>query len=557
MSSTMTLTPNVSRLLVPLMTGLIQIGLLSAYSHAAPAGWNLTFSDEFDGTEVDTAKWDPITWINPHNNELQAYHPSRVTVSDGNLVLTADDNKIDFSVNGVQNRKNFSSGKVESKFTQQYGRWEIRAKLPGTQGTWPAIWLLPDTDVYSWPSQGEIDILENRGNEPNLTSSAFHWGPDFFGRQFRFDEHQATNGGEMENFHDEFHTYAVEWDTTKLRFFVDGVNHYTLTNAETANGFYPGGFLSQQTAPMELNLNVAVGGDFLPNPNGSSVWPQQMLIDYVRVYERDENPPPVVFQNGSFEAHGGSFASWRDFGNSILNVQTHHEASALDGTETLKLYGEFQPGTTASGVQQGISVSAGDSISATASALVRAEDDLVGENVVVMTVDYYSEFGGEFGSSSYLGSTSSPVELANASTANDVWVPHTLTDTVPAGAVEARLALVFVQPGLDGGAVHIDNVSFTNLDLELNADANNDNKVDGADFLAWQKGLGQDDGTSVAIGDFNYDGVVDGEDLAVWKTQANPGQLAALIHQIPEPSTFALLLVLLLGRSALYPTFLP
>lgn len=499
-------------------------------SLAAPAGWNKTWGDEFDGTSVDTSKWDRINWTTPFNNEQQGYHPSRATVANGNLVLTADDQNYA--------AKSYTSGKVESTYAQQHGRWEIRAKLPGTRGTWPAIWLLPDTNQYSWPSQGEIDILENRGNQPELTSSALHWGPDFFGRQFVYDEYEAVNGGLADNFHDEFHTYAVEWDASKIRFFVDDVNYYTITNAETANSFYPGGFLAQQTAPMELNINVAVGGDFLggAQPDGSSVWPQEMLVDYVRIYERDETPPPVVFQNGSFEANGGSLASWSTFGNSQPNVQTHNEATALDGSETLKLYGQFNGSQNYSGIGQGISVVAGDSIAAEASALIRAADDLVGGNTAFMKFDYYSDFGGKFGTPEYVGSSDS-VTLGDASTANDVWLDHSLTDTVPAGAVEARLVFVFSQPANEGGAIHIDDVSFVNLDLEFNADANGDGDVNGADFLTWQNGLGLNDGTSVSVGDFNYDGVVDGDDLAVWQASQ---QSALASATVPEPSSLVL-----------------
>ncbi len=507
----------------------------AAVAVAAPAGWNLAWNDEFTGTTLDTTKWDPIFWNTPFNNEQQAYRPDHVTVSGGNLVLTADDTN-----NGG---KSYTSGKVESKWTKQHGRWEIRAKLPGTQGTWPAIWLLPDTNQYPWPSQGEIDIMENRGNQPFLTSSAFHWGPDFNGRQFTFSEQQATNGGVAENYHDEFHTYAVEWDATKLRFFVDDVNYYTVSNQDTANSFYPGGFLSAQTAPVEINLNVAVGGDFLggAQPNGSSVWPQQMLVDYVRVYERDASPPPVVFKNGSFESQGGSLAGWSTFGNAIPNVQTHHEAPALDGSETLKIFGQFNGGQNFSGVSQGISVNPGDQVTASANALVRSLDDLVGGNQVEMKFDYYSSFGGVFGQADYISSTS--LIIANAATATDVWNLHNLTDFAPAGAVEARLSFVFDQPALAGGAIHIDDVSFTNLDLEFNADANDDGVVDGADFMAWQIGLGKNDGASVADGDFNYDGIVDANDLAVWEAQygAAPPLLASSAT-VPEPASMWLFL---------------
>ncbi len=503
---------------------------------ATPAGWNFTWGDEFNGTSVDDSKWDRINWTTPFNNEQQGYHPSRATVSDGNLVLTADDQNYA--------AKSYTSGKVESKYVQQHGRWEIRAKLPGTLGTWPAIWLLPATETYPWPSQGEIDIMENRGHQPHLTSSAFHWGPDFFGRQFTFDEYEASTAGQRDNFHDDFHTYTVEWDASKIRFFVDDVHYHTITNAETANSFYPGGFLAQQTAPMELNLNVAVGGDFLGNAqpdDNISEWPQQMLIDYVRVYQRDDTPPPVVFQNGSFEENGGSLASWGIFGSTGSNLQSHHEVAAIDGTETLKLYGQFNGGLNFSGIEQGISVSPGDTIAASADAFVRSSDDLEGGNVALMKFDYYSDFGGKFGSTDYLGE--SPVSLiADANTVNDAWLERTLTDTAPAGAVEARLVMLFVQDNNDGGAVHIDDVSFVNLDLEFDADANGDGDVDGADFLSLQNGYGLSDGTSVADGDFNYDGVVDADDLAVWRANLDPLAGSNAVS-VPEPSSIALLVI--------------
>ena len=415
------------------------------------------------------------------------------------------------------------------------GAGRFRAKLPGTLGTWPAIWLLPNTAQYGWPTQGEIDIMENRGHQPLLTSSAYHWGPSASQRQFTFAEQEAVNGGTSENHHDDFHTYAVEWDATKLRFFVDDVHYHTITDAET------GGFIGNQIAPMETVLNVAVGGDFLgpAQPNPTSVWPQQMLVDYVRVFERDPNPPPVQFRNGSFEEQGGSLAGWSVFGNREPNVQTHHEAPAIEGNETLKIFGQFTGNLSFSGVEQGISVSPGDSISATAHAYIRQLDDLAGGNSVDMKIDYYSEFGAKFGSPSYINSKT--ITIADAATANDIWHPHTLTDTVPAGAVEARLAFVFVQPGFDGGAIHIDDVTFANLSLEFSADANGDGSVDGNDFLSLQRGLAIDSGATHADGDFNLDGQVNAADVAIFESQyGTTAPATAAAAAIPEPATLLL-----------------
>jgi beta-glucanase (GH16 family) len=248
--------------------------LANSPAMGVPPGWELVWYDEFNGKELDTSKWEPVDWTTPHNNERQAYHPDQVTVSGGNLVLTAND--IPYG------EKAYRSGKVESKWSGQYGRWEVCAKLPKTRGTWPAIWLLPDVSQYPWPSQGEIDILEHRGDKPTTTTSAFHWGPNARKRAFLFDKHETTCAGRPVDYTDGFHKYAVEWDARELKFFVDDVHHYTVSDTDT------NGFLKSQSAPAEVQLNVAVGGDYLDDaqPDESSVWPQQMLVDYVRVYVR-------------------------------------------------------------------------------------------------------------------------------------------------------------------------------------------------------------------------------------------------------------------------------
>jgi len=246
----------------------------TSFAKGAPTDWDIVWNDEFAGTSLDTSKWDVVDWKTPYNNERQAYHPSQVTVSGGNLVLT--------SIDIPYGDKAYRSGKVESKWAQQFGRWEVRAKLPGTKGTWPAIWLLPDGKKYPWPSQGEIDIMEHRGDKPTITTSAFHWGQNPRGRRYLTDEQDLSLSGRQVDFTDGFHTYAVEWDAEKIHFFVDDVHHFTVSDTETD------GFISGQSAPMEVQLNVAVGGDYVKDaqPDKTSVWPQQMLVDYVRVYAR-------------------------------------------------------------------------------------------------------------------------------------------------------------------------------------------------------------------------------------------------------------------------------
>ena len=510
--------------------------LLGSVAAAAPTGWSPIWSDEFDGTTLDQAKWTAETVQNPHNNERQAYLPERVSVVDGNMVIT--------STNQPYGNKQYRSGRVHSDWTRQYGRWEVRADLPTSRGMWPAIWLLPDTTQYQWPNQGEIDIMENRGNQPRLTSSAYHYGTfSPYNHQYQYAEQTMARFGQPVDFHAGFHTYAVEWDATKIRFFVDDVHHWTIHDADV------GGFISNQTAPMQMTLNTAVGGDFLGahQPDATTVWPQKFLIDYVRVFER--NDAPIRLQNGRFEANEGSLAGWSVFGNRVNtnNVSIHNEA-VEDGLASLKLFGQGTAGTNYSGVSQGISVSPGDNVTAAVDAFIRSQDSIQGtNNSVQLKIEFYSDFGGKHGTPTLLNEVVSTI--ANSSTPNNIWQPYSLSATAPAGAVEARIALVFVQPNNQGGAVHLDNITFKNLSLPDVADANGDGVVDGSDFMIWQRNLGKGNPAGPTDGDFNFDGAVDAADLDLWKSQNGDGATSnqGAAAPIPEPSTAALTVTTLFG----------
>ena len=142
---------------------------------------------------------------------------------------------------------------------------------------WPAFWLLPNGT--QWPTGGEIDILENRGSQPLIVSSAYHWqtkpGPCCSQHEYVVEEHRAKKNGRPVNFHDDFHVYAVEWEAMQLRFFVDGVLHYTVKETPNRPIF---------ETPMNIIVNLAVGGDFGGTPDGTTVFPQIMDVDYVRVW---------------------------------------------------------------------------------------------------------------------------------------------------------------------------------------------------------------------------------------------------------------------------------
>jgi len=408
-----------------------------------PPGWRLVWEDDF--AAFDEAKWSRVESHHPTNNSLQAYLPEQVTVDDGKLVILSESRPA--------GQLAFRSGQVKSKHSWLHGRFEVRAKLPGTRGMWPAIWLLPDGP---WPSEGEIDIMENRGNQPAITSSAFHWGAvsprqhDFFAV-----EQRTSLAGKLVHYSDDFHTFAVEWLPDQLRFYVDDVYHTIFYNDEC------GDVLPQLKAPMRLVINTAIGGDFLPPPDDTTVWPQRFEVDWVRVYERDESRGEHTLMNGGFEASGGSLAGWHVFGNRMAgdaNVLAHRQA-VKSGKGALKLSGQMSGDENYSGITQGISVTGGDSVRARLSAFVRSQQPLAGSNNrVYMKIEFYNHWADYFGSPAMLAVKE--VLIADAATLADKWLDHELTTVAPAGAVEARLSLVFAQAADEPGAIHIDDVEF-------------------------------------------------------------------------------------------------
>ncbi len=411
------------------------------------SGYDVAWYDEFDTTALDSSLWTAGNTNSPTNNSLQDYLPGQVSVSGGSLRILSEN----VESRGLQ----FRSGLVESNSYQKHGRWDVRAKLPTSKGMWPAIWLLSDTAASPWPSEGEIDIMENRGDSPNLTSSAFHYGTNPpFAPSFVYAEQTSRHDGADVNYHDSYHTYSVEWDPTQIRFYVDDVHHYTTRDSDV------GGFLTNDVGDMRLILNTAIGGTFLDNPDGSTVWPQELEIDYVHVYTKSALGPVLTFENGGFEDDGGSIAHWSKFGDSLFNNLSSGNENVDEGAEALKLFGQFNGQQNYSGIEQGISVSAGDEFRASARSLINSADSIAGSNnAVYFKIDYYSELYGLFGTSQYISSES--IVIADATTQNDVWLDNELLSIAPAGAVEARLAIVFEQNDDAGGAVFVDDVQFS------------------------------------------------------------------------------------------------
>lgn len=250
--------------------------LIAGAALAEPRGWHLLWSDEFDGPAVDRTKWEIEDAALVKNNERQYYAPDDVYIKNGALVLR--------SRKRAMGGREYTSGLVRTrgKFAIAFGRIEIRAKLPRTQGIWPAHWMLPDDG--SWPP--EIDIMECVGSQPNVITMSLHTGSwpglysqteDFMGPDYSSD----------------FHTFALEWEPKEMRWFIDGVKRFSTAN-------------SIPRIPMFLILNTAVGGDMPGEPDETTVLPQFHLIDYVRVYCRNT---PGQFYLVTAAEHGRIFAS--------------------------------------------------------------------------------------------------------------------------------------------------------------------------------------------------------------------------------------------------------
>lgn len=245
--------------------------------------WKLTWSDEFNGANgsaVDASKWVSESGGGGWGNDELEYYTTRLdnaTQQDGNLVIKVLQEKYT-GPDGVT--RNYTSARLKTlgKFSQAYGRFEARIKIPRGRGIWPAFWMLgDDIDKTGWPVCGEIDIMENIAKEPALVHGTIH-GPGYSG-EHGIGAPYGLSANQI--FADDFHVFAVEWEPAAIRFFVDDHLYTTRTPAEL-----PKGAKWVYDHPFFLLLNVAVGGDWPGNPDAGSIFPQTMLVDYVRVYER-------------------------------------------------------------------------------------------------------------------------------------------------------------------------------------------------------------------------------------------------------------------------------
>jgi beta-glucanase (GH16 family) len=261
-------------------------------SPSAPAGqgtppggtsgtWRTVWADEFDGAGLpEPSKWSfEVGGGGWGNNELQFYTDARTEnarLENGRLVVEARKET-------WQNRS-YTSARLNSRAAWTYGRVEARAKLPRGRGTWPAIWMLPVRGSYGslgWPDNGEVDIMEHVGFDPNVIHASIHTKA-----YNHVDRTQRTAQTTVPGAQDEFHLYAVEWTTEEIRAFVDDRQYFSFRNERLTNTQ-----ADWRQWPFDRDfrilINIAVGGNWGGQQGvDDSIWPQRMELDYVRVLQR-------------------------------------------------------------------------------------------------------------------------------------------------------------------------------------------------------------------------------------------------------------------------------
>ena len=239
---------------------------------------NLVWSDEFDGSSLDLTKWEPmigdgcdIGLCGWGNNELQYYQADNATVANGILSIEARRQRV--------RGKQYTSARLRTLNLGDFydGYFEARIRIPAGQGLWPAFWMLSTDEIYGgWPQSGEIDIMENIGREPSTIHGTIHYGPAYPDNKSQGGSIDLPNG---EAYADSFHTFAVEKSNNQIRWFMDGVLYLTKNASDVSPDNWP------FNERFHFLLNVAVGGNWPGNPDATTVFPQRMYVDYVRVFQ--------------------------------------------------------------------------------------------------------------------------------------------------------------------------------------------------------------------------------------------------------------------------------
>jgi beta-glucanase (GH16 family) len=401
-------------------------------------GYTLSWHDDFDGTNLDTTKWNITTGYNNANNELEEYATNDVYLANGHLVLESDAT----TSNG---QTVYTSGKVTSygKFDQLYGWFEWSGQIPSGQGIWPAYWML---NYVTWPP--EMDVMETIGTETYCNTMSLHWGPLPAGCT------QPEDCGHTENsefcgvtdYSAGFHAYAVDWEPSGSSYYIDGVRR------ELA------GYLGNCTNTMYLIMNTAVGGNWPGSPNSSTTFPCYNLIDYVHVFKPLFGRYPLL--NPSFE-NGASvhdFNDWNTYDNG--NIQSDPVvANARSGNRAVQVWGQYNGQVNSTGIYQDLWAFGGESWQASVWARNRPSDLSQGGNLASLKLEFWDNAG------DLLARTQQTI-LTNSSPTN--YTQFILSGVAPFATSRARIVMEYTQTNNGAGSVNFDDAS---LDL-LQASAN-------------------------------------------------------------------------------------
>ena len=264
-------------------------------SALAAQQWNIVWSDEFNGSAINPNNWAFESGNNNGwgNSELEYYtgRPQNAYVSNGLLHIVARQE----SYGGF----NYTSArmKTQGRFTKAYGRFEFRAKLPPGSGYWPAFWLLgSNISTVGWPACGEVDVMENKGSVLDKVQGTIHYS-NASNQHLQETGYYLLPGGDSVT---NFHSYLLEWRTNAILWYVDNQLYETQTNWSSSTGAYPAPF----NEPFFIVMNLAIGGAYLGNPstntiNANTVFPGELQIDYVRVWDLTEPLEISAAQSGS------------------------------------------------------------------------------------------------------------------------------------------------------------------------------------------------------------------------------------------------------------------
>jgi beta-glucanase (GH16 family) len=239
-----------------------------------PAGWRLVWQDEFDGARLDESKWSWEVqrpgWVNQELENYTDHRDENARVENGHLV--------------IEGRRDWYSGyeyssarlKTQGKASWTYGRVEAKIKLPGGWGTWPAFWMMPEDFSRGWPACGEIDIMEEVGYDKDSIHGSTH--------SLKYNwmaSQQRTGATGVSGATTDYHVYAIEWYPDQIDFYADGRKYYSSPNDNTGDDAWP--FHKNFYIILNLAIGGSWGGAQGVDPN---IWPRQMLVDYVRVYQK-------------------------------------------------------------------------------------------------------------------------------------------------------------------------------------------------------------------------------------------------------------------------------